>query len=290
MRVGFIGLGNIGGPMAGHVVAAGHDVAVYDTRADRIEPLSAAGARAATSPADAARGAELVSVVVLDDRQVLDVTTGEGDVLAAMDPGAVLAVHSTVTRECLRAVDAAASERGVRVLDAGISGGVSGATAGTLLVIAGGSDETLAAARPGIEPWSGEVVHIGPLGAGMAAKIARNYIQYACFAAVHDGQALAQAADVDLATFAHIVESTHAVNSTMALLGRADVTPRAESSLGARGPALAQAAALGLKDLRVAEALADELGVDLPGLPGARRGYPGALGVTVADDERDSSG
>jgi 3-hydroxyisobutyrate dehydrogenase-like beta-hydroxyacid dehydrogenase len=284
MRVGFVGLGNMGAPMASHVVAAGHDVAAYDPRADRMEAIVQAGARAASDPADAARDAELVSVVVLDDAQVLDVATGTnggGGVLDAMEPDAVLAIHSTVTRECLRSVDASGAARGVRVLDAGISGGVPGATAGTLLVIAGGPGETLERARPGIEPWSREIVHVGALGAGMAAKIARNYIQYACFAAVHDGQALAQTAGVDLAVFAQIVESTHAVDATTAALGRTDATPRPADDLGARGPALAAAAALGLKDLDVAEALADELGVALPGLPGARRGFPGSLGVEV---------
>jgi 3-hydroxyisobutyrate dehydrogenase-like beta-hydroxyacid dehydrogenase len=281
MRIGFIGLGNIGTPMAGHVVAADHDVAVYDARAERMEPLVAAGARAATGPADAASGAELVSVVVLDDAQVLDVTTGSGGVVAAMTPGAVLAIHSTVTRDCLRAVDEAATARGVLVLDAGISGGVPGATAGTLLVIAGGAETTIEAARPGLEPWSRDIVRVGPIGVGMAAKIARNYIQYACWAAVHDGQALAQAAGVDLATFEHIVATTHAVDSTAATLRRSDATTRPVSELGDRGPALGQHAALGLKDLAVAATLAAEVGVELPGLPGARRGFAGSLGVRL---------
>jgi 3-hydroxyisobutyrate dehydrogenase len=279
MRVGFIGLGNMGAPMARHVVAAGHDVAVFDARREPVAELAAIGARAAMSPADVAPGAELVSVVVRDDEQVLDVTTGSGGVIASMDPDAVLAIHSTVTRGCLREVAEAAAERRVLVLDAGISGGVPGATAGTLLVIAGGPAATLEAARPGIEPWSREIVHVGDLGAGMAAKIARNYVQYACFGAVHEGQTLAQAAGVDLATFAHIVRSTNAVAMTDFTLDRGDATVRPVEELGAGGPALADAAALGLKDLAVAEALADELGVALPGLPGARRGFPGSLGL-----------
>jgi 3-hydroxyisobutyrate dehydrogenase len=225
------------------------------------------------------RGAELVSVVVRDDEQVLDLTTGSGRVIAAMDPGAVLAIHSTVTLGCLREVAEAAAERGVLVLDAGISGGVPGATDGTLLVIAGGPVATLEAARAGLEPWSREIVHVGDLGAGMAAKVARNYVQYACFGAVHEGQTLAQAAGVDLATFAHIVRSTNAIAMTDFTLDRGDAAVHPTDELGARGPALADAAALGLKDLAVAESLADELGVTLPGLPGARRGFPGSLGV-----------
>jgi len=284
MRIGFVGLGNMGAPMAHHVATAGHELAVFDARRERAEPLADVGARVASSAADAASGAELVSVVVLDDPQVIDVTTGPDGVIAHMDPGAVLAVHSTVTIDCLRAVDEAARERDVRVLDAGISGGVPGATAGTLLVIAGGDAATLDAARPGLAPWSREIVHVGPLGAGMAAKIARNYVQYACWAAIHHGQALAQAAGVDLATFEHIVESTDAIDSTKSTLGRRDVTRRPPSELGERGPALEAAAALGLKDLAVAEALGAELGVPLPGLTGARDGFPGSLGVTLEEE------
>lgn len=199
MRIGFVGLGNMGAPMAHHVASAGHEVAVFDTRRERAEPLAAAGARIADSAADAATNAELVSVVVLDDAQVIDVTTGSDGVIAHMDPDAVLAIHSTVTLACVHAVADAAQDRGVRVLDAGISGGVPGATAGTLLVIAGGDASTLDDARAGFAPWSREIVHVGPLGAGMAAKVARNYVQYACWAAIHHGQALAQAAGVDLA-------------------------------------------------------------------------------------------
>ena len=138
MRVGFVGLGKMGAGMAGHLAASDHDVAVYDARPEAIAPLVAQGARAATSVADAAGGADLVSVVVLDDAQVLDVVTGPDGALAAMPAGSVLAIHSTVTLDCIRAVAAAAADADVRVLDAGISGGVPGANAGTLMVIVGG--------------------------------------------------------------------------------------------------------------------------------------------------------
>ena len=281
MRVAFVGLGHMGGAMAAHVVASDHELTVCDTRAERVQRLVAAGARAATSPADAASGADVVSVVVRDDAQVLAVVAGADGVLTTMRSDSVLAIHSTVTLDCLRCVDAAATKRGIRVLDAGISGGVGGAEAGTLLVIAGGAADTIEAARPALTPWASEILHVGPIGAGMAAKVARNFVQYACFAAVHEAQRLAQAGGVDLDQFAHIVRSTEAIDRAAIVLRRGDATPRPSSDLGERAELLVETAELGFKDLDVAEAIADELGVELPSLPGARASFGPSLGLDV---------
>lgn len=281
MRVGFVGLGKMGAGMAGHLATSEHDLAVYDVRTDQVDLLASTGARAATSAADAAAGADLVSVVVLDDSQVLEVVTGPDGALGAMPAGSVLAIHSTVTLACIRAVADAAQDAGVQVLDAGISGGVPGANAGTLMVIAGGSPEAVEAARPGLAPWSSEIVHVGPLGAGMVAKVARNYVQYAAFALVHDAQTLAAARDVDLGQLAHIIRSTKALELTSIVLDRADSTPRAPEELGDAGAGIVEMIRLGFKDLDVAEAIAAELGVDLPGLSSARAGFGPSIGVDL---------
>jgi len=281
MRVGFVGLGKMGAGMAGHLAASEHDVAVFDTRPEAIEPLAALGARAATSVADAAVDADLVSVVVLDDAQVLAVVTGPDGALAAMPAGSVLAIHSTVTLDCIRAVEAAATDVDVRVLDAGISGGVPGANAGTLMVIVGGERDAVDAARPGLEPWSSEIVHVGPLGAGMVAKVARNYVQYVAFGLVHEAQTLAAARDVDLGQLAHIIRSTKALELTSIVLDRPDATPRAPTELGDAGETIVEMIELGLKDLDVAESIAAELGVDLPGLTSARAGFGPSIGVDL---------
>ena len=281
MRVGFVGLGKMGAGMAGHLAASDHDLAVFDTRPEAIEPLASRGARGATSVAEAADGADLVSVVVLDDRQVLDVVTGPGGVLTTMPAGSVLAIHSTVTLDCIRAVAVAAAEVDVRVLDAGISGGVPGANAGTLMVIVGGDTDAVDAARRGFEPWSSEIVHVGPLGAGMVAKVARNYVQYVAFGLIHEAQALAGARGVDLAQLAHIIRSTKALDLTSIVLDRADATPRPPAELGDAGAAIVEMIELGFKDLDVAEAIADELGVDLPGLASARAGFGPSIGVDL---------
>ena len=281
MRVGFVGLGRMGAGMARHLASSDHDLAVYDARPEAIEPLASQGARAGTSAADAAEGADLVSVVVLDDAQVLDVVSGPNGVLGAMRAGSVLAIHSTVTLACIRAVADAAADVGVHVLDAGISGGVPGADAGTLMVIVGGDTDTVDAARPGLEPWSSEIVHVGPLGAGMVAKIARNYVQYGAFALIHQAQALASARDVDLAQLAHVIRSTKALDLTSIVLDRADTTLRTPDELGDAGAAIIGMIELGFKDLDVAEAIAAELDVDLPGLASARSGFGPSIGVDL---------
>jgi 3-hydroxyisobutyrate dehydrogenase-like beta-hydroxyacid dehydrogenase len=115
----------------------------------------------------------------------------------------------------------------------------------------------------------------------MAAKVARNFVQYACFAAVHEAQSLARAGGVDLAQFAHIVQSTNAVELVSMVLRRDDVTPRQPSELGERADLLVEMVELGFKDLDVADAIAAELRVELPSLPGARAAYGPSLGLDL---------
>jgi 3-hydroxyisobutyrate dehydrogenase-like beta-hydroxyacid dehydrogenase len=281
MHVGFVGVGNMGGRMARHVAASEHELAVFDPRPERVEELVELGARGATSPADAADGADVVSVVVLNDEQVREAVMGAAGVLQTLAAGAVLAIHSTVTLECLRDVEAAAGAVGVRVLDAGISGGLPGAQGGTLLVIAGGDESTIDAARPALAPWSREIVHCGPIGAGMVAKVARNYVQYGSFGLVHEAQSLAQAGGVDLAQLAHIIRTTGALDYADKLLDREQAIARAPEDLGDVAAVLVEAAELGFKDLDVAESIARELDVELHTLPGARAGYGPAIGIDL---------
>src|SRR6187455_2577026 len=123
MRTAMIGLGRMGGPMADHAVRAGHDVRVYDVSSDAVAARVAAGATAAASPAEAAEGASVVGVVVFDDAQAIDVVTGPEGVLRTLEPGAVVAIHTTVTLDSIHALGDAAERAGVHLLDAGVSGG-----------------------------------------------------------------------------------------------------------------------------------------------------------------------
>lgn len=251
LRVGFVGLGNIGKPMALRLAAADDvDLQVYDVAPDPVAELVAAGAKAVGSVAEL--DADVVCVMVRDDDQVRSVAA---DVPAA----AVLVVHSTVAPETPAELAAA----GRRVLDAPVSGGPMGAADGSLAIMAGGDDEAFAAARPVLEVMGSKVVHAGPIGSGTRMKLARNLIHFVAFTAVTEAQRLAEAADLDLAALGEVVRHTDAITGGPgAIMYRTTTAPIAEDDFW--HGVFAHVAALGEKDLRFAIALADELGVDVP--------------------------
>jgi len=257
MRVAWIGLGNMGQPMAGHVLAAGHDVAAYDVRIAPVDAAAALGARPATSPADAATDADVVCVAVLDEPQVEAVTTGPDGVFATARPGTIVAVHSTVHPATVRRVAGAAPD-GVTVVDAPISGGVHGARAGTLCVMVGGPDAAFTRIRPVLDAVGDLVVHLGALGAGLAAKLARNLVGYVTMLGAQEGRSLAAAAGTDPDALARILEHT------------GTLSPMMRDLLGTRGgdPVYAEDLTplidLAAKDLRAALALGADLDVTLP--------------------------
>jgi 3-hydroxyisobutyrate dehydrogenase len=168
MKVAVIGLGNMGGPMAANLVAAGHDVAGFD-----VTGKGPAGVALAASAVQAAAGAEVV-VTMLPNGAILRAVAGE--VIPAMTPGAVLCDCSTVDVESARAVAAQAVAAGLMALDAPVSGGVGGAAAGTLTFMAGGPDAAFARVKPLFDVMGRKAVHCGDAGAGQAAKICNNMI------------------------------------------------------------------------------------------------------------------
>ena len=257
MRVAWIGLGNIGLPMATNVVAAGHEVVGFDVRAGATEALAERGGGTASSPADATRGADIVHVAVLDGPQVEAVTAGTEGAFTTAGPGTVVAVHSTVHPSTVRAV-AARAPRDVVVLDAPVSGGVKGARAGTLCVMVGGPAAGFARARPVLDAIGDLVLHLGDLGAGLAAKLARNLVGYVTMLAVHEGRALAAAAGTDPEQLRTILEDTGTVSPMMRELLRV----RGGDPVYARD--LAPLVRIAAKDLEAAMGLADEVGVAVP--------------------------
>ncbi len=216
--VAMIGLGRMGGPMTDHVIAAGHAVRVVDISAEALAPRIAAGAVAAETPADAARGASFVGVIVLDDAQATEVIGGPVGVLRTLERGAVVAVHTTVSLDTFHALAAQGAEVGVVVLDAGISGGEPGAAQGTLLTMVGGDADAIERARPLLECYSKEVLHAGPPGAGMALKLARNAAGYAMMAVVHDVIALAHFSGIDVAMLRHVIAETGVLDQALSPL------------------------------------------------------------------------
>ena len=250
-RVGFVGLGNIGKPMALRLAAAEDiDLTVYDVLPGPVADLEAAGATAAADVA--AIEADVVCVMVRDDDQVRSVATD-------LRPGTVLVIHSTVGP----GTPAELAAEGLTVLDAPVSGGPMGAADGSLAIMVGGSDEAFATARSALDALGSKVVHAGPLGAGTRMKLARNLIHFVAFTAVTEAQRLAEAAGLDLVELGEVVRHTDRITGGPGAIMYRDTTapiPEDDFWYGV----LWHVRALGEKDLTHAIALAEELGVDVP--------------------------
>ncbi len=279
--VGFVGLGQIGAPMASHLVDWPGGLTVFDVRADACDPLVAGGARRAGSVSELAAGCDVVSVMVRDDPQVWEVLQ---EVLLSARPGTVVAVHSTIGLDTAVALAEAAALRGVEVVDAPVSGGFMGAHAGNLAVMVGGDPEAVERCRPPFETWAALVSHLGPVGAGTRAKLARNLLHFVAFTAAGEAQRLAEAAGIDLVELGRIIRHTDAVTGGPgAVVIRGDTAPIPVGD-GLR-EVFEHASSLGRKDLRLAVEMGQALDVDVPMARFALENLASALGVPGSDPE-----
>ncbi|MFD0691210.1 NAD(P)-dependent oxidoreductase [Actinomadura fibrosa] len=277
MSAGFIGLGQMGAPMAGHLAAAG--VVVHDARPEAVAPLVKAGARGASSVAEVARHADLISIMVRDDAQVAEVGA---EVLASARPGTVLAIHSTIRARTAEELAERGAGYGIEVVDAPVSGSVVGAVEGSLAVMVGGTEAAFERCREEFAPWAGLVLHMGPIGAGTRAKLARNLLQFVSFAAAAEAQRLAEASGVPLRRLARIVKHSDAITGGPgAVMLRPTTAPMApdDDLYGI----LAHVRDLGEKDLSLALELAGETGVDAPLARLALDRLAAGLGLDGAD-------
>jgi 3-hydroxyisobutyrate dehydrogenase len=277
LAVAMIGLGHMGGHMCDHVSAAGYDVRAFDLSDAALDARVAAGARRATSPADAATGADMVGIVVINDAQVRAVLDGPNGVLAVAKPGLVISVHSTVNVEAIHEFAAMAGAAGAHLIDAGISGGEVGSRAGTLVTMVGGEPDVVATARPVLETFSKEVVHAGPLGSGMALKIARNLVGYIMMMAAHEGMVLARAAGVDLADLEHVLRETNLDAQLYAPFVFGGPEPLPADAPDEQRTFMAEIVALGEKDLDNALELARTHAVSLPMTAETRRQFDAVM-------------
>lgn len=174
MRVGFIGLGSQGGPMARRIVEGGFELTLWARRPASVEPYADTAAKVAETPAELGAASDLVCLCVVGDDDVRQVLHGDTGVLAGMKPGGIVAIHSTVHPDTCRELADAAAEHGVTVIDAPVSGGAPAVEEGTLMVMVGGDDDTVEQVRPVFATYSDSIVHLGPLGAGQVAKILNN--------------------------------------------------------------------------------------------------------------------
>jgi len=204
-HIAFIGLGVMGGPMTGHLLRAGITVTAYNRSPERADKWRTVWAGEglpvtfAATPAEAARGAAAVLTCVGNDDDLGDILLGEGGVLGAMEPGALLIDHTTVSAAMARRVASECAARGLGAVDAPVSGGEAGAVNGQLAIMCGGSEADTARAVPIMQPYAKAITHVGPAGAGQTAKMANQM----CIAGVLGGLAeairLAEAAGLDLA-------------------------------------------------------------------------------------------
>lgn len=194
LRVGFIGLGNQGLPIAAHLAPAGFETTVYDIAEAPVQELVGGGAKAAGSPREVGVNAELVGICVPEDSHVIDVVLGEDGLLEGMKAGGVILIHSTVLPETAAKIAAAASEQDVAVLDACVTGGQARAQTKQITYLIGGSDAAVEKSRPYFEATSEvPIVHAGELGNGAKLKLCINLITYIQWSAAFESMALARA-------------------------------------------------------------------------------------------------
>jgi 3-hydroxyisobutyrate dehydrogenase len=254
MKIGFIGLGNMGAPMAANLVAAGHDVTGFDLAAPAPEGVSMAA-----SAAEAATGAEVV-ITMLPNGAILKSVASE--ILPAMQDGAVLLDCSTVDVASAREVAAEAEAKGLGALDAPVSGGVGGASAGTLTFMVGGGDAAFATAKPLFDIMGQKAVHCGPAGNGQAAKICNNMILGVTMIATCEAFALADKLGLDRQAMFDVVSTSSGYSWTMnAYCPAPGVGPQSPADNDYK-PGFA--ADLMLKDLRLSQAAAEAADADTP--------------------------
>jgi 3-hydroxyisobutyrate dehydrogenase-like beta-hydroxyacid dehydrogenase len=255
-RVGFVGLGNMGKPLATNVVEAGFDLMVYDLRREPVEELAARGAKGAASLTDVARHGEVIEIAVVDDAEVEEVVAGKEGLLSAANPGTVIAIHSTIHPRTAKKVAALAQPRGVGVVDTQMSGGSAGARSKTLCFMVGGDKALLEKCRPVLEASGKHIFHMGDIGTGAAAKLAQQTMVLVNMLSAYEGMSLARKAGIDLETFQRLVQTSagqsHMADNWLTFIDRMSRDPHNKE--------------LFYKGVCPALELAHEVGASVPGL------------------------
>ena len=274
VKIGFIGLGNQGAPIAKRLVEWPGGLTVYDIRTEAMTPLAEAGASVADSVADVAQ-ADLIHIVVLNDAQVREVV---GELATDAKPGTIIAIHSTISPNT--AVELAERFRptGVHIVDAPVSGGDRAAKKGELAVMVGADDAAFALVEEPFSRWASLIVHAGEPGAGTRMKLARNMLHFTSFVAACEALQLAAAAGVSLQDLGNVVRHSDKQTGGAGMVMFRDDAESLPPDHFLYRPFL-HTRALGEKDLGLALALADELDLDLPLARLAMQNLAAGLGV-----------
>lgn len=285
-RIAFIGLGHMGGPMAANLVKAGHEVHGFDMAADALARLVQAGGKQAASAAAAAANADAVVTMLPAGKHVRSVYLGPQGLLAAVKPGTLFIDSSTIDVETAQAVHAAATAAGQLFIDAPVSGGVGGATAGTLTFMCGGSDAALSAARPILSAMGKNIVHAGAGGMGQAAKVCNNMLLAISMIGTCEAFVLAEKLGLDRQKLFDIASTSS--GQCWSLTSYCPVPGPVPTSPSNRDYAGGFAAGLMLKDLRLAMDAAQHAGAVAPLGAAAAQLY--ALFAASGGEGKDFSG
>ena len=259
MRIGFVGVGKMGAPMARNLLKAGYGVTVVDVDADAAAALEPSGARIAAAAVEAAAGADCIVTMLPAGEHVRDVYD---EVIPAAPDGALAIDCSTIDVATARAVAGAAAARGLAMLDAPVSGGVAGAEAGTLTFMVGGPADAFARAGPVLGAMGRKIVHAGGTGNGQAAKICNNMMLGISMIALSEGFTLGEALGLEAQTLFDI--ASNATASCWAMHNHLPVPGIVETAAANRGFRPGFSTDMMLKDLELAQAAAREAGVDTP--------------------------
>jgi 2-hydroxy-3-oxopropionate reductase len=255
-KIGFVGLGIMGRPMALNLTKAGHALFVHARRAESMEPLTAAGSLACASPAEVARQADVIFTMVSDTPDVEQVILGAAGIIEGVRPGSVVVDMSTISPSATRAMAERLRGHGVEMLDAPVSGGDVGAVEGTLSIMAGGTEAAFARAKPLLEVMGRNIVHVGGNGAGQVCKACNQVVIGHTIAGVGEALLLARSAGVDPAKVREALLGGFANSRVLEVHGRRMIERRFEPGFKAR---------LHQKDMRIVLEAAHQLGLALPG-------------------------
>lgn len=295
MRVGFVGLGIMGRPMARNLLKAGFSVNAYNRSEGPRAELAAAGAQIAGTPAEAARGAEVVITMVNDSPDVEAVILGGDGVIEGVAPGTIVIDMSTISPGVTRDIGERLADKGVRMIDAPVSGGDTGAIAGTLSIMAGGDAADLERARPVLEAMGKRIVHCGPLGAGQTVKLCNQIAVSVTNLAVCEALVFAGKNGVDPAKMIEALSAGAAGSWQLSNLGpkmiRRDFAPGFKVKLQRKDLRLAletagqtSAALPALALVSQLFAAADTAGLAEEGTQALLKALEGMNGVTVASE------
>ena len=255
MIIAFIGMGTMGAPMAMNILDAGYDVIVHNRHRDKEIPIFEKGATRAASPAEAAKTADIVIVCVSDTPDVEEIVLGENGIIRGAGKGTLVVDMSTISPSATRRMAAALAKKGIRMIDAPVSGGSEGARNGTLAIMIGGEPEDVEAARPVLSTMGKAITHVGPIGSGQVTKAINQVIIAATYLGVAEGMTLGLKAGLDMNRVVTAIAGGAA--GSWVLDNRSAFMIKNDYPLGFR-------VRLHAKDLKIALETARELGAALP--------------------------